>query len=130
LSEENNFEGSAPNTMSITRRFTPFAQWIQRMREGTPEDPQEAARKEQEIDALIEEASEWVVRRRLETPALLFLETHKPLTSLASHSVIFATPLLAPLFGLGRMEQLQTLMESSANIDRLMDRIEEKAEAR
>jgi hypothetical protein len=130
MSEEGSLESNDTRSTLHALRSTPFLRWMQRLRNGVPEDPQEAARKEQEINALIEEASEWVVRRRLETPALLFLETHKPLTSLASHSVIFATPLLAPLFGLGRMEQLQTLMESSANIDRLMDRIEEKAEAR
>jgi hypothetical protein len=100
--------------------------WLRRLRAEPETEPES----EEEIAALIDEIARWVVRRRLETPAILFLEAHKPLASLAGHSVVFAAPLMAPLFGMKRMDQLQRLMESSANLDRLIDRIEERAEAR
>ena len=120
-------EGMATERLPWTQRL---GLWWARVRAGTPPDPEAEARKAREIDALIEDVAKWVVGRRLETPAVLFLETHKPLSFLASQSVLVGTPLLAPLLGLERMEQYHLLLEKSENVDRLIDRIEELSEAR
>ena len=112
----------------------PFPQrlrdWWTRLREGSPEEAEAEARKTGEVDALIEEASLWVERRHLETPAILFLETHKPLSFLGSQLLAVGTPAVAPLFGIKRMEQLYALLEKGENVERLIRRIEERVNAR
>lgn len=104
--------------------------WWLRLRESPPEDAEAAARTAEEVDALIEQVARWVDRRRLETPAILFLEAHKPFAFMGSQFLLVGTPLAAPLFGLQRMEQLYALLEKSENVDRLIRRIEELIEAR
>ena len=120
-------ETPLPPASSLTRRLR---DWWTRLREGSPEEAEAEARKAEEVDALIEEASLWVEQRRLETPAILFLETHKPLSFLGSQMIAVGTPAVAPLFGIRRMEQLYALMENGENVERLIRRIEERVNAR
>jgi hypothetical protein len=76
-------------------------------------------------DALIEDLAQKVRRRGLATPAILFLEIHKPLTYLASQSLILGSGFLAPLFGPQNVQQYAKLFESRENVERLIQRIEE-----
>jgi hypothetical protein len=84
---------------------------------------------ESERDALIESIATAIVRRRLETPAILFLETHKPLSFIASQSALVAIPFLGPFIGAQRMADLSKLLRDRANIDALVARIEDMAAA-
>ena len=84
----------------------------------------------EERDALLDRAAEEVVRRRLEAPALLCLEAHRPLQFILSQGLIVFTPLLAMLFGITRLEKLALLMQDRENLDRLIYRIERLAGAR
>jgi hypothetical protein len=76
-------------------------------------------------DSLIERLAQTIVERRLETPALFFFEMNKPLAFLMGQSVLVASPLLAPLFGVDKVQALHALLDDRRNVDRLMDRIEE-----
>ncbi|MBW3622443.1 MAG: hypothetical protein KY468_03430 [Armatimonadetes bacterium] len=116
-----------PGRVSWLRRLKD--RWEQ-FRKESPEDAEAEAKKAEAVNALIEQVATWVDRRRLETPALLFLETHKPFAYLGSQFFLVAMPTVAPLFGLQRAEQLYALMEKSENVDRLIQRIEELVEAR
>lgn len=80
---------------------------------------------EEERDALINSISEKVVSRRLETPAVLFLEMHKPLSFLASQAALVAMPFLGPLVGAKGMTDLSKLLADRNNVDMLITRIEE-----
>lgn len=73
--------------------------------------------------------AEWIAARGLATPAVLFLELHRPLAHLASQFMIIGTPLLAPLLGLERFEGLRELLADDAQYERLLALIEEKARA-
>lgn len=111
--------------------FSPFSSLAFRERLGKLRPA--AARgdeEEREVRELIEEVARWVANRRLEVPAVLFLEAHRPVASLAGHALIFASPLMAPLFGFKRMEGMEKLFRSEQNIERLIRRIEELAEER
>ncbi|HEY3283938.1 MAG TPA: hypothetical protein VGN26_16850 [Armatimonadota bacterium] len=79
---------------------------------------------DEERDAMLETLAAKVVARRLETPAILFLEMHRPLNFLASQSLIVGMPFLAPLFGPDQVEAYSALLQDSANVDRLIDRIQ------
>jgi hypothetical protein len=78
-----------------------------------------------EIDKLTDSIARDVVRRRLETPAILFLETHKPLSFVASQALVVGTPFLGALFGVERMNRYSGFLRSRENVEGLVRRIEE-----
>jgi hypothetical protein len=77
-----------------------------------------------ESDALLHQLAEAVVRRGLETPAVFFLELNRPLTFLAGQATHVLMPFLAPLVGVGRMQEVSRLLDDPRSIDRLLERIE------
>lgn len=79
---------------------------------------------EEARDAWIEKLATYVVQRGMQTPAILFLETHKPLTFFASQGLVLGSGFLAPLFGPMNVQQLSKLFEKRANVERLIVRIE------
>lgn len=83
-----------------------------------------------ERDAMIEKIAMDIHRRGLETPAILFLEMHKPLSFFASQTLIVTTPLIAPIVGFDRVRNAANLLESRDNVELLIRRIEELAAAR
>lgn len=85
---------------------------------------------EEDRDRLLDAAAAAVVERRLEVPAVLFLEMNRPLSFVASQALIVFAPLLGPLFGPERLERLTALLEDRENVDRLLDRIEAGGAAR
>lgn len=85
---------------------------------------------EEERDAMIEKIAMDIHRRGLETPAILFLEMHKPLSFFASQTLIVTTPLIAPIVGFDRVRNAANLLESRDNVELLIRRIEELAASR
>jgi uncharacterized membrane protein len=79
---------------------------------------------DEERDRWIQRMAEEVARRRLEVPAVLLLEMHRPLTFLASQALVVSTPFLGALVGPDNVLKLSKLMEDRANLDRLLERIE------
>jgi hypothetical protein len=85
----------------------------------------DAALPDDRRDALIETLAQKVMRHRMATPAILFLEMHKPVTFLASQSILLGSGFLAPLFGPQNVQEYAKLLESRENVERLIQRIEE-----
>ncbi len=84
----------------------------------------------EELDKLIDELARKVVDRALETPAIMFLEMHKPVAFLASQSMLVASPILGPLFGREGIERYSQLFSTQENVELLIRRIEDLAEER
>lgn len=82
---------------------------------------------EKERDEMIEQIAMNIHRRRLETPAILFLEMHKPLSFFASQTLIVTSPLIAPIVGFGRIAAASRLLESRDNVELLVRRLEQLA---
>jgi hypothetical protein len=82
---------------------------------------------DEDRDALIDKIAKKVSDRGLETPAVLFLEMHKPLTFLASQSLIVSSPLTGPILGMERVGNAAKLLEKRENIELLIQKIEELA---
>ena len=78
-----------------------------------------------ERDILIEELAQKVVDRKLETPVIMFLEMHKPISFLASQAMIVAEPVLVPLFGPEGVQKYRKLFNSPENVELLIERIED-----
>jgi hypothetical protein len=85
---------------------------------------------EAESQKVADDVAQAVVKRRLETPAILFLEMHKPINYLASQGLIVAMPFLAPILGAERMARFSRFLQDRANVERLIERIEELSEER
>jgi hypothetical protein len=74
----------------------------------------------------IEKVATKISQLGLETPAVLMLEAHKPLTFFVNQGLIFLTPILYPLFG-GNTQRAAKFFEDRQNVEKLIQRIEQKA---
>lgn len=79
---------------------------------------------------LIEKIAAAVADRGLETPAVLFLESYRPLGFIASQGAVMASPLVWALAPGVEMEALAALLDDREAIEQLIARIEELAAAR
>ncbi|TMQ69267.1 MAG: hypothetical protein E6K81_15290 [Candidatus Eisenbacteria bacterium] len=82
-----------------------------------------------EDQALLDRVAARVVELHLEIPAILTLETAKPLTVIASQSLIFFEPMLQSLFRLSDYRRFTALVERREVVEALITRIETRAEA-
>lgn len=78
--------------------------------------------------ALIERLALRVVELRLETPAILALESGRPLTLVASQALLFFEPLVQTLFGFGDSKRWSELVARREALDEIVRRIEHHAE--
>ena len=85
---------------------------------------------DEERDQVIQKVASMICARRMETPAILFLEMHKPLSFIASQGLVVASPLVAPLVGLENVQLATRLIEKRENVELLIKRIEEMAAGR
>ena len=84
----------------------------------------------EERDAIINRIARGIVLRRMETPAILFLEVHRPLSFIASQSLVATSPLIAPFIGIENIQIASQLLADRNNVELLIDRIEELAQGR
>ncbi len=78
-------------------------------------------KREQIIDTIAEK----VVGKHLETPAVLFLDMHKPLSWIAGQTLMVGVPLLGMLFGAQPVVDFGKMLMERENIDKLITRIED-----
>ena len=78
---------------------------------------------------LVDALAERVVRRGLSTPAILFLESVRPMNFLASQALTFFAPLAAvalPVASQGELATLGRLLERRDSIEQIVRAIEER----
>ena len=80
--------------------------------------------------ALLERLARRVVELRLETPAILTLETARPLSVLAGQAMLFFEPFAQMLFRFDEYRRLAALIERREALEALTRLIEDGAEAR
>ena len=81
-----------------------------------------------EDQALLDRLAARVVELHLEVPAILALETARPLTVVASQALIFFEPLIQSLFRFSDYRRITTLVERREVVESLIRRIEAAAE--
>ena len=74
-----------------------------------------------ETAALIEKAANAIRRRKMETPAILALELHKPLANTGAHASMFFAPFLVPFFGTEGVGKYSAVFRKRENLERLID---------
>lgn len=82
---------------------------------------------EEQINDAIEQLARKVVARRLETPAILLLELHRPVSFLAGQAAVVGAPFLAPILGIEAISRYGAVLNDRRHLDRLIQRIEELA---
>lgn len=105
--------------------------WLRRS-ESTAPDVQDFWEREltpEEEEKLIEEAAKVILSRRLETPAIMAIEVHKPLASIGGQTMVALAPFIAPFIGFDRLNQWSQFMVKPGAIDRLIQRLEDGARA-
>ena len=80
--------------------------------------------------ALLERLAQRVVELRLETPAILTLETARPLSVVAGQAMLFLEPFAQALFRFSDYRRLAALVERRDALEALTRLIENGAEAR
>lgn len=80
--------------------------------------------------ALLERLARRVAELRLEVPALLTLETARPLSLLAGQAMLFFEPFVQALFHLDEYRRLAALVERRDALEELARRIERAADER
>jgi hypothetical protein len=75
-------------------------------------------------DRAIERIARIIVDRRLETPAVLFLEANRPLTFFAAQGALAALPLIGGFIPPADVEAFARVLDSQESLDLLIQRIE------
>ena len=81
-------------------------------------------------EALLLAVATRVVRLRMEVPAVLFLESMKPLSFVGSQAMVFFQPFAQSLFPWNQYERFTELLADRDNLERLTRLIEAEADAR
>lgn len=79
---------------------------------------------EEETQKLLDKCADEIRRRRLEAPAILFLEMHKPLSNIFAHTSLAVAPFLVPLFGFDFINDYSNLLQKRDNVERLICMLE------
>ncbi len=85
----------------------------------------EVQQQEDKFDDLIEKIARRVVEWRLSVPAIVMLESSKPLSFLASQLLVFFDPIVKSFLTVRDYDRFVEMLEDRSNIERLIQRIEE-----
>ena len=87
------------------------------------EDPQHTFSAEDE--ALLGRVAKYIAARRMMVPAILFLESMRPLNFVGSQVMVFLQPILASFFSAQDYKRLSEILEKRQSIDVLIRKIEQ-----
>ncbi|NLS78936.1 MAG: hypothetical protein GXY76_16925 [Chloroflexi bacterium] len=83
-----------------------------------------SALSEQRRDELIDKLAQAVLRHGMQTPAVWFLEMHKPLGFIGAQALLFLEPVLGAFSGDAAIHEVAALLEERENVERLLARLE------
>lgn len=79
---------------------------------------------EEETEQLIEKCAKEIADRKMEVPAMLFFEMHRPLGFIMSSGAVMTAPFLVPFLGFDNVNNYSRLFSKQENILKLLDRLE------
>ncbi len=79
--------------------------------------------------ALIKKLADYVVKRGMSVPAVLFLESVRPLNFIGSQSMVFFKPMISRFFSKYEYDKIADILEKREVVDLLIKEIEQKADA-
>ncbi|HWD38593.1 MAG TPA: hypothetical protein VG944_07070 [Fimbriimonas sp.] len=81
---------------------------------------------EEQEEELLDRAANTIERRKLTTPAIMFLEMHKPLAFIGANAAVAFSPFLVPVLGFDTVNDYSRLLKKPQNVERLLQRLERK----
>lgn len=81
---------------------------------------------EEETNRLLDKAADLIKKRKLELPALLFFESHKPLAFVGASTAVTMAPFMIPFLGFDGVNDYSRLFSKRENIDKLLDRLDQR----
>ncbi len=81
---------------------------------------------EEQEEELLKRAASTIERRKLTTPAIMFLEMHKPLAFIGANAAVAFSPFLVPVLGFDTVNDYSRLLKKPQNVERLLQRLERK----
>ena len=82
---------------------------------------------EDDDTVLIKKLADFVVRRDMAIPAVMFLESVRPLNFVGSQSMVFFKPILSRFFSRYEYDRIANILEKRDVVDLLINEIEKKA---
>jgi hypothetical protein len=79
---------------------------------------------EEETEQLLDKAADEILKRRLEVPAVLVLESHRPLSNVGAHAALAFAPFMVPFLGFDFVNSYSQLISKPANVERLLVKLE------
>jgi hypothetical protein len=79
---------------------------------------------------LIRKLADFVVRRNMSVPAIMFLESARPLNFVGSQAMVFFKPIISRFFTSVEYDKLATILERREVIDLLITEIEQRADTK
>ena len=85
---------------------------------------------EDDDTVLIRKLADFVVRRDMSVPAIMFLESVRPLNFVGSQTMVFFKPILSRFFSRYEYDKIAIILEKREVVDLLIKEIEQKADAK
>lgn len=73
---------------------------------------------------LLDKLAQKVIGYKMTVPAIMFLETVKPLSYVGSQTMVFFEPMVKAVFNVAEYDEIRLLMEDRRNVEELLVRIE------
>ncbi|HTQ08443.1 MAG TPA: hypothetical protein VMI31_00080 [Fimbriimonadaceae bacterium] len=83
---------------------------------------------EEKRDELLDRAALEIRKRKMEVPAILFLEMHKPLAYVGSQALVVFAPFLIPFVGFDNLNNYSLLLSERGNVELLIQRLEKRGD--
>ncbi len=90
----------------------------------------EGVKLEDSDTALIRKLADFVVKRDMSIPAVMFLESVRPLNFIGSQSMVFFKPMLSRFFTKYEYDKIANILEKREVVDLLIREIEQKTDAK
>lgn len=79
---------------------------------------------EEETEALLDKAASEISRRKMNLPAILLFEMHKPLNFVGANAAVAFSPFLVPFLGFDAVNDYSRLFAKRDNVEKLLVRLE------
>jgi hypothetical protein len=86
--------------------------------------------KGEEEEAAIREIGGWILQKKMEAPAILALEMHKPIAGISGQALIAFAPFIGPFAGPDRIQMWSRLLQSRESVENLIRHIEHESRAK
>lgn len=83
---------------------------------------------EEEVADAIATTAQKIRKRKMETPAIMALEMHKPLAYVGAHAAIGFSPFLISFFGFDAVNRYTRVFSKRENVERLIEELEKPAD--